>query len=87
MAWSNTYQVGIDYAATATRCGNTALRDWYHGRFGGLDLTTPAGRRARLALLAAEGAYMCRAIGFMAFAPEEWRSLGQDLDALLAGEL
>ena len=64
-----------------------ALRDWYHGRFGGLDLTTPAGRRARLALLAAEGAYMCRAIGLMAFGPEEWRSLGQDLDALLAGGL
>ena len=25
VAWSNTYQVGIDYAATATRCGNTVL--------------------------------------------------------------
>jgi hypothetical protein len=25
VAWSSTYQVGIDYAATATRCGNTVL--------------------------------------------------------------
>ena len=25
VAWSNTYQVGIDYTSTATRCGNTVL--------------------------------------------------------------
>ncbi|GGG42278.1 hypothetical protein GCM10010964_32200 [Caldovatus sediminis] len=25
VAWANTYQVGIDYAATATRCGNAVL--------------------------------------------------------------
>ncbi|WP_135466492.1 hypothetical protein [Crenalkalicoccus roseus] len=25
MAWANTYQIGIDYTATATRCGNAVL--------------------------------------------------------------
>lgn len=75
---------GIMAAFIETEQHVAALRNWYHVRCEGLDLTTPGGRRARLA---AEGANMCRAIGLMAFAPEEWRSLGQDLDTLLAGEL
>lgn len=78
---------GIMAALIETEQHIAALGDWYRGRFGGLDLTTPAGRRARLTLLAAEGAYMCRASGLMTFTPEEWRNPGQDLDALLAGGL
>ncbi|MBW6401333.1 TetR/AcrR family transcriptional regulator [Roseomonas sp. HJA6] len=82
-----TRAAGMMAALIETEQHVAALRDWYRGRFGGLDLTTPEGRRARLALLAAEGAYMYRAFGLMTFTPEEWQSLGQDLDALLAGEL
>lgn len=78
---------GMMAALIETEQHVAALRNWYRQRFGDLDLTTSEGRRARLALLAAEGGYMCRAFGLMAFTPEEWQSLGQDLDALLAGRL
>lgn len=61
--------------------------DWYRNKFGGLDLQSEEGRRARLALFATEGAFMLRAFGFMRFEEAEWRSLEADLKALLDGAL
>ncbi|SMH47932.1 TetR/AcrR family transcriptional regulator [Azospirillum agricola] len=60
-------------------------RAWYGERFGGLDPRSEEGRRARLAFLAAEGAFLLRAFGFMDFPDEEWGSLRHDLRALLDG--
>jgi len=63
------------------------VRTWYTEKFGGLDLQSESGRRARLALLATEGAFMLRTFGFMLFDDEEWTTLRDDLHALLGGTL
>ncbi len=62
-------------------------RRWYAEHFGGLDPATPEGRRARLALMAVEGAFILRAFGVMTFDEAGWESLWQDLHALLEGRL
>ncbi|OJH36906.1 TetR/AcrR family transcriptional regulator [Cystobacter ferrugineus] len=64
-----------------------STRAWYRDRFGGLDLQSEEGRRARLAFLATEGAFMLRAFGFIRPSEEEWRGLNEDLLALLNGKL
>ena len=58
-------------------------KDWYAERFGGLDMGSEQGRRARVALLATEGAFILRAFGFMEFSEAEWRRVHKDLHALL----
>lgn len=63
------------------------VRKWYAEKFGGLDLGSEEGRRARLVLLATEGAYMLRTFGFMRFDDGEWSNLREDLLALLDGKL
>lgn len=62
-------------------------RAWYEERLGRLDHGTDAGRRARIAFLATEGAFILRAYGFMKFADGEWGSIHDDLRALLQGKL
>ncbi|VTR29392.1 Uncharacterised protein [Serratia fonticola] len=44
-----------------------------------MDLTTEAGRKARLAFLATEGAFMLRFFGFMDITQQEWEAMFTDL--------
>ena len=60
------------------------LQDWYASRLDGIDVATPAGRRARLAFLANEGAFLLRSFGFMRMAPEAWDEVFADIRALMA---
>lgn len=56
---------------------------WYRSRLDGLDLSAPEGRRARLAFLAVEGAFMLRYFRLMDIGQEEWDSMLDDVRALL----
>ncbi|WP_181273172.1 TetR/AcrR family transcriptional regulator [Pseudomonas aeruginosa] len=56
---------------------------WYRSRLEGLDLSAPEGRRARLAFLAVEGAFMLRYFRLMDIDQEEWDSMLDDVRALL----
>lgn len=58
-------------------------RLWYRGRLDSLDLTSDAGRRARLAFLATEGAFLLRSFGFVDMDDAEWRDIFSDIVALL----
>ncbi len=60
---------------------------WYRSRLEGLDLSAPEGRRARLAFLAVEGAFMLRYFRLMDIGQEEWDSMLDDVRALLLTRL
>lgn len=60
-----------------------ATREWYRERLEGLDTTSEKGRRARLAFLACEGAFMLRFLRFMEIGGAEWDEIFHDIDALL----
>lgn len=62
-------------------------RDWYAELFGGLDLKAEEGRRARMALLATEGAFLLRTFGLMEFSDDEWTDIQDGLRALLDGSI
>src|SRR5690606_40706590 len=63
-----------------------SVRSWYAERFGALDVRSGPGRRARLALLAAEGLFTLRALGAIQEDDAMWRGIGEDLLALLDGK-
>nr|WP_314075409.1 TetR/AcrR family transcriptional regulator [uncultured Roseococcus sp.] len=63
------------------------LREWYTTRLAALAPDSQEGRRARLAFLATEGAFMLRAFGCIDPTEEETRGLTADLRALLRGEV
>ena len=54
-------------------------RRWYRERIASLDLDKPEDRRARLAFLATEGAYMLRFFGLMEIDDAEWREMFADI--------
>ncbi|MHA6689391.1 TetR/AcrR family transcriptional regulator [Devosia sp. A449] len=58
-------------------------RAYYQSLFDRLDLSAEVGRKARLALLATEGAFMLRGFGFYPFGAEEWRVIHEDIIAIL----
>jgi hypothetical protein len=58
-------------------------RTWYRKQWDGLDVSTPAGRRARLAFIANEGAFLLRSFNFFELTPEEWQSIFNDIQGLL----
>lgn len=58
-------------------------RLWYRGRLDSLDLSTEEGRRARLAFLATEGAFLLRSFGFIEMRDAEWRDIFGDIVALV----
>lgn len=68
-------------AQTPEHLASTRL--WYRERIAKLDASTPQGRRARLAFLATEGAFMLRFFGFMDIDEAEWESMFEDLQQLL----
>ncbi|WMS44518.1 TetR/AcrR family transcriptional regulator [Acuticoccus sp. MNP-M23] len=59
-------------------------RRWYRERIASLDLANPDDRRARLAFLATEGAYMLRFFGLMEIDEAEWQDMFADITALVA---
>ena len=50
---------------------------------GRLDLSTLAGRKARLALLATEGAMLLRGFDFYPISTDGWRAIHDDIAAIL----
>ncbi|MDN2566496.1 TetR/AcrR family transcriptional regulator [Aquibium sp. A9E412] len=56
-----------------------ATRAWYRQRIAALDLDREEDRRARLAFLAAEGAFMLRFFGLMEIDEAEWRDIFADI--------
>ncbi len=60
-------------------------REWYRSRIAGLDLTTAEGKKARLAFLATEGAFMLRFFGLMDIGEQEWDEMFSDIDGVILG--
>lgn len=60
-----------------------STRKWYQSRVAGLDPARPEDRRARLAFLATEGAFMLRFFGFMDIDQREWLEILDDINALM----
>jgi AcrR family transcriptional regulator len=61
-------------------------RAWYRARLDGLDLSTEAGRRARLMFLATEGVFLLRGFGFLEMNAAEWQDMFADILKLLPRE-
>ena len=58
-------------------------REWYRRLLAGLDLKTREGRRARLAFLATDGAFMLRTFGLLEISDSEWANIFDDIRALI----
>jgi len=56
-----------------------ASRDWYAARLAGLDMDRAEDRRAAIAFLAGEGAFLLRAFGLLDLAPRQWEALFADM--------
>jgi AcrR family transcriptional regulator len=56
------------------------MRSWYAGHLAGFDVTTDEGRRARLAFLATEGAFMLRYFGLVDMSKSEWSDIFRDIE-------
>lgn len=59
------------------------VRRWYREHLQPLDLSTPAGKKARIAFMAMEGAFLLRTFGFMQMADAEWHALFGEIKATL----
>ncbi len=60
-------------------------REYYATVIDRLDLTTLAGRKARLALLACEGALLLRGFDFHPISAEDWTAIHDDIEEILLG--
>ncbi len=49
-----------------------ASREWYLTRLAGLNYDIPTDRRAAIAFIAGEGAFLLRALGFVEFEASDW---------------
>ncbi|KKC37882.1 hypothetical protein WH87_09420 [Devosia epidermidihirudinis] len=58
-------------------------RAFYRDLFSQIDPATERGRKARLALLAVEGAFVVRGFAFYPFSDAEWQSIHDDIVSLL----
>jgi len=67
-------------ALLQSKVQTTWLRDWYSGHFSKFDTSTDDGRRARLAFLAAEGAFMLRYLGLAEMSESEWSDVFCDIE-------
>lgn len=59
-----------------------STREWYRQRIAGLDPSDPAHRRARLAFLATEGAFMLKYFGLMDINHAQWDAMFEDIAGL-----
>jgi AcrR family transcriptional regulator len=60
------------------------VRRHYRALIDGFDPATKEGRRARLVFIAAEGAFLLRGLGLVAFDDAAWQDLFDDMEAMLA---
>lgn len=58
------------------------VRAWHAERLGKLDVATEEGRRARMAYLAVEGAFMLRYFGLADMSEQEWQDAFHDIEQL-----
>ncbi|TBL52656.1 TetR/AcrR family transcriptional regulator [Obesumbacterium proteus] len=58
-------------------------RSWYRERIENLDLDSEQGKQARIAFLAAEGAFMLRYFGLMDIDQTEWESIFHDIETII----
>ena len=58
-------------------------RQWYHEQFARMKLTGNKQQRLRLALLAAEGAFMLRCFGFAEISDEDWQEIFHGIESIL----
>lgn len=56
---------------------------YYRDLLGKLDTSTPSGKKLRLALLAAEGAFLLRGFDFYPVSAADWREIHEDIMNLL----
>ncbi len=63
-----------------------STRAWYQARLAGLDTSSEAGRRARLAFFATEGIFTLRFFRLMEISEEEWRDVLGDIAALVRAD-
>ncbi|MGI2036098.1 TetR/AcrR family transcriptional regulator [Rhizobium panacihumi] len=61
----------------------SSTREWYASRLHGVESTSTEGRKARLAFLAAEGAFLLRYMGFMEMDEETWTEAYDDIRGLI----
>lgn len=59
------------------------VRTWYREHLQPLDLSTPEGKKARIAFMAMEGAFLLRSFGFMQMDDAEWTELFGEIKATL----
>ncbi|WP_343314627.1 TetR/AcrR family transcriptional regulator [Brucella sp. BE17] len=59
---------------------------WYRKQWEGLDVSTAEGRKARLAFIANEGAFLLRSFNFFELTQDEWQAIFDDIESLIAGE-
>ncbi|MFN3416987.1 MAG: hypothetical protein ACK4ZD_11805 [Caldimonas sp.] len=73
-------------SAFSTRTKNSTFQGQgqYRERLTGLDHTSAEQRRAWIAFLAAEGAFMLRHFGLVKMNKQRWRAIAAELRALLA---
>jgi AcrR family transcriptional regulator len=58
-------------------------RLWYREQLKGVDPSSKAGRKARLAFIAAEGVFFLRSFRLLELSDGEWRSIYEDILAML----
>jgi AcrR family transcriptional regulator len=58
-------------------------RLWYREQLKGVDPSSEAGRKARLAFIAAEGVFFLRSFRLLELSDGEWRSIYEDILAML----
>lgn len=59
------------------------VRNWYRKHLQPLDLSTPEGKKARIAFMAMEGAFLLRSFGFMQMDAAQWAELFDEIKATL----
>ncbi len=79
----NAKMAGLTGAILQTPEHLASTRAWYRARVEGLELATEEGRRARLAFLAAEGAFALRYFNLMEIGPQDWADIFRDIHEIL----
>jgi AcrR family transcriptional regulator len=74
---------GVMVTALSSPKIQAQVADWYKALLDRADPKTVEGRRARLAIIATEGAYLLRGFGVLQVSEAEWESLFEDIAQLV----
>lgn len=77
---------GLMTAMLSTPDIRTQVSAWYRTLLDRADTDTAAGRQARLAFLATEGAFLLRSFGILQMTESEWTSMFDDIGRLMPQE-